>query len=496
MNALPDDRRTGDLWVWHPKNLDVNALLEAYGQRVAEGVLWLGHCVFTGLADHARYRDTGRVPLKAEYLYRIIGRHHVDAVRQAAFEVGYVDRDPSYRAGHYSRAYWIVVPYDSARLVQREIADFGLRNNIRRWQKERRQEMLRTIEEDGSLVAAPVRRHLWDNLQRVRIDAGIDFSETLPESFHPAYQVAAARIRERRLWFKVDDYGRVHTNLTNLPRALRRCLSVDGERLANVDISESQPLFLGLAIARAFQARESLSSQTDGSPNVRRPDGSEPADQAEEKKAKQPGGGPLLPLRLTLFMFDKRPQFMFDSNPHVVGTLDRSRLPADLRHYLGLCEARHLYGTVADRLGLSRDEAKKLVMVVFFGKPRHRNAASPVFDELFPSLMETMRQMKRGDYRRLAHVAQRLESAFMFGQVLPHLMRSWPDLFIATVHDSVLTVEEQAEFVRQVVLNEFAPLGLSPQVKVERYSQRDQTPGGDHLPAGPVPSGTAGGLKK
>ena len=67
-----------------PENLDVDALLESCGQRVGEGVLWLGHCVYTGLADDARCRDTGRVPLRAEYLRNVIGRHHLDAVREAA----------------------------------------------------------------------------------------------------------------------------------------------------------------------------------------------------------------------------------------------------------------------------------------------------------------------------------------------------------------------------------------------------------------------------
>ena len=72
---------------------------------------------------------------------------------------------------------------------------------------------------------------------------------TSANAFHPAHQIAVEHIRQGELWFKVDDYGRIHTNLTNLPKMLRQYLAVDGERLANIDISESQPLFMGLAIA-------------------------------------------------------------------------------------------------------------------------------------------------------------------------------------------------------------------------------------------------------
>ena len=126
----PLGRQAGGVSVWHAENLDVDALLESYGQRVGEGVLWLGHCVYIGLADDARCRDTGRVPLRAEYLRNVIGRHHVDAVRKAALDAGYVDRDRSYRAGNRSQAYWILPPYDRARLVRRQIIDPGLRHNI------------------------------------------------------------------------------------------------------------------------------------------------------------------------------------------------------------------------------------------------------------------------------------------------------------------------------------------------------------------------------
>ena len=151
---------------------------------------------------------------------------------------------------------------------------------------------------------------------------------------------------------------------------------------------------------------------------------------------------------------------MMDKHPQLGGEFDRDRLPADLRRYLELCEARGLYQAVADRLGKTRDEAKQGVMVVFFDKPWHRNAVSVVLDELFPTVMEAMRRIKRPDYRRLAHFAQRIESAFMFGRVVPRIMELRPDLFVSTIHDSILTTAGDAEFVRQVMLDEFAATGV------------------------------------
>lgn len=301
--------QAGRVLVWHPENLNVDSLRERYGQRVAEGVLWLGHCVYMGLTDDARCRDTGKVPLMAQYLHNVIGRHHVDAVRRAAFEVGYVDRDRSYCAGVRSQIYLIRPRYHRARLVRREVADFGLRHNIHRWREERRRATWQRIQCNGSLVDAAVCAHLWRNLHRIQIDATID----LGQGFHPLHQIAVEHIRDRDFWFTLDDYGRIHTNVTNLSKGLRQFLAVDGKRLVDVDVSESQPLFLGMAIAQCCKGREG------GSRN-------------KQQGTTDRDGVPSL-------MFDNT---MFDKNPQLEGGFDRDRLPADVRRYLELVEARGL----------------------------------------------------------------------------------------------------------------------------------------------------------
>jgi hypothetical protein len=242
----------------------------------------------------------------------------------------------------------------------------------------------------------------------------------------------------------VDDFGRIHTNLTNLLKILRQYLAVDGERLVNVDISEAQPLFMGLALAGVESGE-----QADGQ--------GQEAGGREGGKREGRCGAPL-------HMMDNT---MMDKDTLLGGGFDRERLPADLRRYIELCEARGLYQTVADCLGKTRDEAKHSVMVVFFDKPWHHNAVTAALDQLFPNVMEAMRRMKQGNYPRLAHFAQRIESAFMFGRVVPRIMALRPDLFVSTIHDSILTTAVNAQFVRRIMLDEFARLGLSPQVEVE-----------------------------
>ena len=307
----------------------------------------------------------------------------------------------SYRARVRSQAYWILPPYDRARLVQRQITDPGLRDNVRRWCEARRREMWQRIRRNETPVDAAVCEHLWRHLQRVRIDADIRFGN----AFHPAHQIAVEHLRQRKLWFTVDDYGRIHTNLTNLPKTLRQHLSVDGERLANVDISESQPLFMGLALARVESGW-----QADGQEQ-------ETGEEGEGGKWEGRHGAPL-------HMMDNT---MMDKNTLLGGGFNRKRLPADLCRYVELCEARSLYQTVADRIGKTRDEAKHSVMVAFYDRSWHHNAVTAVLDQLFPTVMGAMRRIKQGDYCRLAHFAQRIESGFMFGRVVPRILDLRPD---------------------------------------------------------------------
>ena len=126
------------------------------------------------------------------------------------------------------------------------------------------------------------------------------------------------------------------------------------------------------------------------------------------------------------------------------------------------------YETIAARLGKTRDEAKKGVRKALFDKPWHRNATSAIMDELFPSVACDMRRIKRPDYRRLAHFAQRVESTFMFGRVVPRLMELAPGLFLGTIHDSIMTTAGDEETVRTIMLEEFSRLGVHPTVRFER----------------------------
>ncbi len=414
------------LYAYVPEHLDVERLLKPHKPRVAEGVLLLGSFVLERVATNAHCRDdVGRVSLKAEYLRNLVGRHHLADVRKTAEQIGYIGWDRSYEAGARSQKYWIREPYAGDWLVKRAIKNSAIRRNVETWSQRREANMWERIRRDETPVASDVCEHLWRYLQQIRIDDNIE----LGEGCHPTYQISIDQIRNGLFRFTVDDYGRIHTNVTNLPRMLRKHLSFNGERLVNVDISESQPLFVGLALKEAMEQTEAMGKKR----------------MSEETT-----------LTMDSSMMDS---IMMDKND--------PKLAIELREYIAMCEQKSFYHFVASRRGVNRDEAKALVLQAFFDKPQHRSKTVKILEERFPAIMRGMQGMKRGDYRRFAHFAQRIESRFMFGRVVRRVMTVRPDLPIATIHDSILTTADDGLFIKREMLREFTQLGLSPDVKVE-----------------------------
>ncbi len=96
----------------------------------------------------------------------------------------------------------------------------------------------------------PVLRYLRDQLDRISVDM-----EQFESRFriHPNkhyYLAHLQTISDKQIRFTQDDFsGRLHTNVTNLYKPLRSLLRVDGldAPLGEIDIKNSQPLFLGLA---------------------------------------------------------------------------------------------------------------------------------------------------------------------------------------------------------------------------------------------------------
>ncbi len=172
-----------------------------------------------------------------------------------------------------------------------------------------------------------------------------------------------------------DGFGwRFHSNLTRLKAEARRWLRVNGKPLAEIDIKNSQPLFLA-------------------------------------KLLKERG---------------------------IVGC----------ERYIEICQ-QDLYAYIAAKAGVTRAEAKAVIIeTVFFARLGAKHAIKTLFKREFPEVWRFIEEVKKKDYKKLARLLQRSEAQFVIYSVSERIRKENPEMFVATIHDSILHLPTDSVYVR------------------------------------------------
>jgi hypothetical protein len=104
--------------------------------------------------------------------------------------------------------------------------------------------------EDKNLIDGVIKEKLISDLFSVDIDLerSIFFLDSLKDKDLDIYNrnlYSVDCINDKHIFYHFDSYGRMHTNFTILRSFIRKnCLLMDGEETCEIDISNSQPLFL------------------------------------------------------------------------------------------------------------------------------------------------------------------------------------------------------------------------------------------------------------
>ena len=423
-------------------------------------VLWLLNSICVRRIFDCRYRDDDTfVHLYSPVLQRIVGKQYRSLINRLNGWIIEVDEAYDWQHEHYSKGYRFTEQYADRRLRQSTISD------------------LRVIDK----IAEPrptsrIDRYLWKFLIKVQIDeeqASVVATDWLQEQM-------LTQIRECRWRYEVDDYGRRHTNLTNLWKEGRKCLTYQGQPLIGWDIRNSQPLFLAIAAMQWWKANHRY-----------------------KKYSEEQGRNTLTPyvardveilLENTVVSLTRKP-----AQSVING------IPDDLRRFIKLCEQGMVYEHFMTAVGLKdRNATKEILFGVIYGKTNYRNVrlwrsiedheffvrhpnndgehrdnvlplrklAYEVFEDQFPAMAAFMADIK-GErdkhYKNLSHQMQRGESKLIFGGCCRELMDRHPEVPVWTIHDSLLTVPGCEGLVRAVLLDNFARLGVEPTLNREEY---------------------------
>lgn len=133
--------------------------------------------------------------------------------------------------------------------------------------------------------------------------------------------------------------------------------------------------------------------------------------------------------------------------------------------YMRLCEEGQIYDHMAGRLGVLRESAKHEIVMFFFAKNGFKSTAKSVFEMEFPKMAAYIRKVKENDYKRLARQMQIAERKFVIDCVCERLKRLRPDMFLATIHDSVVAQKSDCDLIVSVMKEEFALRGVHPRLE-------------------------------
>ena len=250
---------------------------------------------------------------------------------------------------------------------------------------------------------------------------------------------------ETALFVVRDDYGRVHTNMTQMKKDIRKkAMTCDGEPVSSVDIKSSQGAFLCYILDACIS------------------------------------GNPVMLGR-------KRGSFI-SIEPGIVDQIGREELWRELCMFREKLRRKELYEFFMDEMQayidieredgqkvmkLDRDEAKHAFLVHLFSgielsedcnDPVH--ACRRVWEEHFPKLLQLVNYLKRDNYRAMAYELQRMESSFVFDAVVPRI-KSDIRCPYCTVHDEIIVPSRYVMVVQRILEEELEKFGIPTTTEAE-----------------------------
>lgn len=235
---------------------------------------------------------------------------------------------------------------------------------------------------NNSPIDINIRKKLVDNLYKIEIDVkeSLTYLKELKNNGNIDYVkyqknlISVENLGIGNIFFKFDEYGRMHTNYTILKKEIRKnYITINKLPTFEIDIKNSQPFFLILLMKKNLPMSELIKP--------------------------------------------------------------------DVSKYIDLVKNGLIYEELIDKCKLkNREEAKILMYKVLFGKNGKKNKENILFKETFPNVHKFIYDYKEKskDYKILSHDLQLIESDFIYGRVVNHLIKSFPDMVFYTIHDSIV----------------------------------------------------------
>lgn len=191
------------------------------------------------------FKKENKFVLNAQVLkdkYGYLYKHYIDYL----IEFKIISMVCNYKAGQRSRSYSLNPIIFKERIKRTKNLDKVL---IKKYKK-KVFDTINFVETDKSSINPNIREKLISDLFSVDIEfeRSLFYLNCLKKEDIDIYNrnvYSVESINDKHIFYHFDDYGRLHTNFTILKSFIRKnCLLIDGEETCELDIKNSQPLFL------------------------------------------------------------------------------------------------------------------------------------------------------------------------------------------------------------------------------------------------------------
>lgn len=359
------------------------------------------------VASHRR-RDNQFSNIHNAVLAQFLRPHIIKRVREQLVEQQIVECDGVYLKGQKSFGYRI-----SDRATESEVIPYQAVSATFR-------ERLCQQPCDNVVTKTDVHRWLVKGVRRVEIDEAVAraIAVQLPQKSQLSAHTSIDWLVSRRVRFKPDKYGRVHSVVTSMNRQLRRTLHFgDDQSLVEFDIRCSQPFLLYAMLSddlrQAIDALEFLDLCRSG-----------------------------------------------DLYEALTGNMTRDDAKEAFFHFLFAWPTDPSNGRMRPNEDSKKERARQC-----------RNNIARTMAARFPSINGFIDKAKRqhGGHKRFSHQMQRLESGLVIDGVCGQLMQLFPTMPLLTIHDSLLVAESDAKEVLPIFRDVMERgLGVRPEIKRKR----------------------------
>lgn len=416
----------------------------------------------SGMDEQDLDANAGFINMNAERMQKF--NHKYKLYLEHLLKHGFIRTDMKYIPGSKSKAF-LLNDYKKhqAKVARVPVTDFVIR-------KKKRAEL--EIDQKNNQKTEKKHNHMtkWFNSKlQIDADSAIKMIEEMypeqtggirgtrkgkPSDWAKRYKAIYAinKFANQEFYYSVDDnVGRFHSNLTNIKREIRNFITYDGQKLVNVDIKNSQPLFSTLLLHKSFYQNQTLLLNFFTFPTF-----------------------------LQQLLPPNSPSFSNHSSTTTIIMLVESLkklTDKGFGDYEKYVNSGDFYKMLADavypQLPFDKQKMKKMIFTILFSNNRYmgQEGAKPKrdFKEHFSNIYEIFRLIKKNNHRALAHLLQRIESTIMIGAVSSRIAKERPNLPFFTIHDSVLTIEGEEAYLASIIKDEvFKYTQLKVQLRIEK----------------------------